>query len=184
MTKLLSDYYRHVLSNGMDWVLLFEEIKYTSNYLQIQSIRYSDVLDFEICVEEQVENIKIPKLTLQPLVENAIYHGIKPLNRKGHIRIAVKQKEGAVYLRVQDDGVGLSRERFLEVLQKGTQSGDSFGLRNVAERLRLYYGERCMLELEECGQGTALLIVISAGSVPKLYLNDPGDCREGEEDIQ
>ena len=58
-------YYRHVLSNGMDWVLLFEEIKYTSNYLQIQSIRYNDILDFEICVEEEVENIKIPKLTLQ-----------------------------------------------------------------------------------------------------------------------
>lgn len=170
MTKLLSDYYRHVLSNGMDWVLLFEEIKYTSNYLQIQSIRYSDVLDFEICVEEQVENIKIPKLTLQPLVENAIYHGIKPLNRKGHIRITVKQKEGAIYLRIQDDGVGLSRERFLEVLQKGTQSGDSFGLRNVAERLHLYYGERCALELEECGQGTALLIVISVGSEPKSCL--------------
>lgn len=152
MTKLLSDYYRHVLSNGMDWVLLFEEIKYTSNYLQIQSIRYNDILDFEICVEEEVENIKIPKLTLQPLVENAIYHGIKPLDRKGHIRVLVKQKEDIVYLRVQDDGVGLSGERFWEVLQKGAQSGDSFGLRNVAERLHLYYGERCALELEEKAQ--------------------------------
>lgn len=164
MTKLLSDYYRHVLSNGMDWVLLFEEIKYTSNYLQIQSIRYRDVLDFEICVEQPVENIKIPKLTLQPLAENAIYHGIKPLNRKGHIRIAAKQKEDTVYLRVQDDGVGLSREHFLEVLQKGTQSGDGFGLRNVAERLRLYYGERCEFELEESAQGTTILICIQSAA--------------------
>ena len=164
MTKLLSDYYRHVLSNGMDWVLLFEEIKYTSNYLQIQSIRYNDILDFEICVEEEVENIKIPKLTLQPLVENAIYHGIKPLDRKGHIRALVKQKEDIVYLRVQDDGVGLSGERFWEVLQKGAQSGDSFGLRNVAERLHLYYGERCALELEERAQGTTILICIQTAA--------------------
>lgn len=164
MTKLLSDYYRHVLSNGMDWVLLFEEIKYTSNYLQIQSIRYNDILDFEICVEEEVENIKIPKLTLQPLVENAIYHGIKPLDRKGHIRVLVKQKEDIVYLRVQDDGVGLSGERFWEVLQKGAQSGDSFGLRNVAERLQLYYGERCALELEERAQGTTILICIQTAA--------------------
>lgn len=164
MTKLLSDYYRHVLSNGMDWVLLFEEIKYTSNYLQIQSIRYNDILDFEICVEEEVENIKIPKLTLQPLVENAIYHGIKPLDRKGHIRVLVKQKEDIVYLRVQDDGVGLSGEHFWEVLQKGAQSGDSFGLRNVAERLHLYYGERCALELEERAQGTTILICIQTAA--------------------
>lgn len=164
MTKLLSDYYRHVLSNGMDWVLLFEEIKYTSNYLQIQSIRYNDILDFEICVEEEVENIKIPKLTLQPLVENAIYHGIKPLDGKGHIRVLVKQKEDIVYLRVQDDGVGLSGERFWEVLQKGAQSGDSFGLRNVAERLHLYYGERCALELEEKAQGTTILICIQTAA--------------------
>ncbi len=164
MTKLLSDYYRHVLSNGMDWVLLFEEIKYTSNYLQIQSIRYNDILDFEICVEEEVENIKIPKLTLQPLVENAIYHGIKPLDRKGHIRVLVKQKEDIVYLRVQDDGVGLSGERFWEVLQKRAQSGDSFGLRNVAERLHLYYGERCALELEERAQGTTILICIQTAA--------------------
>lgn len=164
MTKLLSDYYRHVLSNGMDWVLLFEEIKYTSNYLQIQSIRYKDILDFEICVEEEVENIKIPKLTLQPLVENAIYHGIKPLDRKGHIRVLVKQKEDIVYLRVQDDGVGLAGERFWEVLQKGAQSGDSFGLRNVAERLHLYYGERCALELEEQAQGTTILICIQTAA--------------------
>lgn len=164
MTKLLSDYYRHVLSNGMDWVLLFEEIKYTSNYLQIQSIRYNDILDFEICVEEEVENIKIPKLTLQPLVENAIYHGIKPLDRKGHIRVLVKQKEDIVYLRVQDDGVGLAGERFWEVLQKGAQSGDSFGLRNVAERLHLYYGERCALELEERAQGTTILICIQTAA--------------------
>ena len=164
MTKLLSDYYRHVLSNGMDWVLLFEEIKSTSNYLQIQSIRYNDILDFEICVEEEVENIKIPKLTLQPLVENAIYHGIKPLDRKGHIRVLVKQKEDIVYLRVQDDGVGLSGERFWEVLQKGAQSGDSFGLRNVAERLHLYYGERCALELEERAQGTTILICIQTAA--------------------
>lgn len=162
MIKLLSDYYRHVLSNGMDWVLLFEEIKFTSNYLQIQSIRYRDFLDFEISVDENAENIKIPKLTLQPLVENAIYHGIKPLNRKGHIRLLITQEGDVLCLRVIDDGVGFTRERFAEVLKKETQSGEGFGLRNVAERLYLCYGSECALELEENMQGTTILIRIQA----------------------
>lgn len=166
MTKLLSDHYRHVLSNGMDWVYLFDEVKYTENYLQIQSIRYRDILDFEICTDDNVENIKIPKLTLQPLVENAIYHGIKPLNRKGELKLLLTQdkdhlqKDTFLYIRITDDGVGFSKEKFAEVLSEKARRDDNFGLRNVVDRLHLCYGSRCQVELEDSVCGTTILIRI------------------------
>lgn len=160
MTKLLSDYYRHVLSHGMDWVLLFEEVQQTENYLQIQSIRYRDILDFEIRVDDNVENIKIPKLTLQPLVENAIYHGIKPLGRRGHLRLEISQKAQVLSIRVIDDGVGLSSEKFQEVIERGYKSAEGFGLGNVIDRLNLYYEKQCHISLEKCRVGTQLLIEI------------------------
>lgn len=160
MTKLLSDYYRHVLSKGMDWVLLSEEVQQTEKYLQIQSIRYRDILDFDILVDENVENIKIPKLTLQPLVENAIYHGIKPLGRKGHLMVHVSQKERTLQIRVMDDGVGMSPDEFEESMQQEHRSEEGFGLRNVVDRLRIYYETKCTVKLEECEQGTTLLIEI------------------------
>jgi len=166
MTKLLSDHYRHVLSNGMDWVYLFDEVKYTENYLQIQSIRYRDILDFEICTADNVENIKIPKLTLQPLVENAIYHGIKPLNRKGELKLLLTQdkdhlqKDTFLYIRIMDDGVGFSKEKFAEVLSEKARRDDNFGLRNVVDRLHLCYGSRCQVELEDSVSGTTILIRI------------------------
>ena len=160
MTKLLSDYYRHVLSNGMDWVYLFEEVKFTKNYLEIQAIRYRDILDFEIHVEKNTENIKIPKLTLQPLVENAIYHGIKPLGKKGHLTLCITQENDILSLKIKDDGVGFSKERFSEALGKEGRSGDGFGLRNVADRLYLCYGSSCAIDLEDCPCGTSLLIKI------------------------
>ncbi len=160
MTKLLSDYYRHVLSRGMDWVLLFEEVRQAEDYLNIQAIRYRELLDFQVSVGENVENIKIPKLTLQPLVENAIYHGIKPLGEKGKLRLSVEQQGDEVLIRVEDNGVGLSMERFEEVLERGKAEGEGFGLRNVVERLQLYYRDRCSVELEERERGTSIVIRI------------------------
>ena len=160
MTKLLSDSYRHVLSKGMDWVLLSEEVQQTEKYLQIQLIRYRDIMDFEILVDENVENIKIPKLTLQPLVENAIYHGIKPLGRKGHLTVHISQKERTLQIRVMDDGVGMSPDEFEESMQQEHRSEEGFGLRNVVDRLRIYYETKCTVKLERCEQGTTMLIEI------------------------
>lgn len=159
MTKLLSDYYRHVLSHGMDWVLLSEEVQQTQKYLEIQKIRYRDTLEFSVQVDDNVKkNIKIPKLTLQPLVENAIYHGIKPLGRKGHLNLEISQKADLVSIRIKDDGVGFSQERFEESIVNDCSSAGGFGLRNVVDRLKIYYENHCWIHLEECREGTCLLI--------------------------
>lgn len=160
MTKLLSDYYRHVLSKGMDLVLLFDEIKHTESYLKIQSIRYENMLDYEIYIDDNVSNIKIPKLTIQPLVENAIYHGIKPLGRKGHLQIMVLQSNNILEIKIIDDGIGMSKTKFEEEILKKHDIESGFGLYNVIERLKFYYGDRCSLQLEEQMSGTCITICI------------------------
>lgn len=169
MTKLLSDYYRHVLSAGMNWVLLFEEIQQTENYLKIQCIRYQDILEYHISVDENVENVKVPKLTLQPLIENAIYHGIKPLGKKGRLDIRITQIECCIRIRIIDNGVGMGRETFEAELAVNAETGaeantqantgtSGFGLRSVVQRLKFYYGDRCMVSLEDTAVGTCILI--------------------------
>ncbi len=161
MTKLLSDYYRHVLSNGMDWVLLSEEIEQTRDYLKIQSIRYADLLNFQIDMERNVDNIRIPKLTIQPLVENAIYHGIKPLRRRGNLSVKVDQEDMNIFIRVIDDGIGMTREQFDQEISGEETKKDGFGIRNVAERLKFYYGERCKFYLGDRSAGTEIVLKIA-----------------------
>jgi sensor histidine kinase YesM len=160
MTKLLSDYYRHVLSKGMDWVLLYEEIQQTESYLKIQTIRYENIMDYEIHIDHNVENIKIPKLTVQPLVENAIYHGIKPLGRKGHLQLLVSQTNNILEIKVIDDGIGMSEIKFEEEISKKSTNEGGFGLYNVIERLKFYYGDRCNVLLKERMPGTCITICI------------------------
>lgn len=164
VTKLLSDYYRHVLSKGMDWVLLSEEVGQVEKYLEIQSVRYSNVLKYSIEFDEDVKTIKVPKLTLQPLVENAIYHGIKPMNHLGKLCLRITQQEQLVEIRVMDDGVGFSKEHFEEILMQNKNEDSSFGLRNIVDRLQLYYGEKCKVILEEKSIGTSILIQIQVTS--------------------
>ena len=160
VTKLLSDYYRHILSKGLDWVPLSEEIEQVEKYLEIQSVRYSNVLSYSIYFESGADIIKIPKLTLQPLVENAIYHGIKPSNHKGCLDIKVTQENQRIEIRVIDDGVGLSKENFDEIMKEDKSLDSGFGLRNVVDRLGLYYGDKCKVILEEKEIGTSILIQI------------------------
>jgi sensor histidine kinase YesM len=160
MTKLLSDYYRHVLSKGMDWVLLYEEIQQTENYLKIQTIRYENMIDYEIHIDNNVDNIMIPKLTVQPLVENAIYHGIKPLGRKGSLQLLVSQTNDILEIKVIDDGIGMSEVRFEEKISKKPNKEGGFGLYNVIERLKFYYGDRCDVALKERMPGTCITISI------------------------
>lgn len=160
VTKQLSDYYRGVLSRGTDWVLLSDEVALVEKYLEILSIRYRNVLGYTIEFDEHVEMIKIPKLTLQPLVENAIYHGIKSSNRKGNLCIRITQKQQIIEIRVIDDGVGFSKEHFEKVLRNGKDSEHGFGLRNVKDRLQLHFGDHCEFILEDTQTGTSILIKI------------------------
>ncbi|WP_123041540.1 cache domain-containing sensor histidine kinase [Cohnella candidum] len=164
-TKALADYYRIVLSKGREIITVGEELQNVRDYLAIQRIRYSDVFDYRIDVPAELEFYPILKLTLQPLVENAIYHGLKPAGRFGTLTISGELSETHVLLKVEDNGVGMDSFALEAIWEreepaKGASLA-SFGLRSVQERIRLYFGEPYGIRIEsKPGEGTVVTAVL------------------------
>lgn len=145
----LSAFFRISLSKGKEVITLNEEVEHVYHYLFIQQMRYRNILDFDLRLAQDLENTPVIKLILQPLVENAIYHGLKPLNRKGLIQVDVVHDDVYIYLKVKDNGMGMNAER-LEEIRKGIKEKEAYkgyGLYNVNQRVRLYYGESYGLEI-------------------------------------
>lgn len=145
MVGSLSDFFRTSLNQGKEVVTIKEEILHVRSYLEIQQVRYRDIMEYEIEVEEELYPYLIPKITVQPLVENALYHGIK--NKRGVGRIIVKGKAEKDYflLQVSDNGIGMTSERMKEVTEgidkRVSSEKNIYGLYNVNERIRLNFGE-------------------------------------------
>ena len=158
--KLLGDHYRYVLNKGSEWILLRNEIEALEKYLQIQKLRYNNLFRYEIDIPEELLLMRIPKMTLQPLVENAIYHGIKPLYAQGMVRISSEMEVNRIIIRIEDNGVGMTRETFEKVMHNEKQEKNNFGLKNVADRIRLFYGENSYVYMETIPVGTAIAISI------------------------
>jgi two-component system sensor histidine kinase YesM len=143
MVIALSRFFRISISRGKNIISLKEELEHARNYLLIQQIRYLDKFDFVFEVEEQVLQYKTVKLSLQPLIENAIYHGINTEYGAGKITIRAFLKEDMLVLEVEDDGYGIPDDE-IEVLYQQVKYGQlskSVGLRNVYQRLKIYYGD-------------------------------------------
>jgi len=163
MVENLSDFFRTSLNQGKDVVTVREELEHVRSYLEIQKVRYQDILRFEIDVPEAVHKYLIPKITIQPLVENALYHGIK--NKRGLGTIVIKGscgEEGFV-LQVSDNGIGMTEERLVQVREgienKAPNEKDIYGLYNVNERIRLNFGEKYYISLESAYmEGTTVYI--------------------------
>lgn len=148
--KYLARFYRISLSQGKDIITIGDEMQLTESYLQIQKLRYNEYMDFEIDVEERLLEHYVPKLTLQPLVENAIYHGLKPRGDKGYLRIEGRLDAGRVLLTVTDNGVGMTADTIRKVLdkQEGDPVKEGFGLISIRERIQLMYGPEYGLSIE------------------------------------
>ena len=154
----------------MDWITIGEEVERIRSYLTIQKMRYSDILDFKIEVDTDVAENTILKLVLQPLVENALYHGIKNKRQGGMIRVRAKRKsEDEILLEVEDDGIGFLPEKLAKLrAELEDDSGDiklesGFGIGNVNKRIRLYYGKPYGLSIQsEYTTGTLVTLVIPA----------------------
>lgn len=136
----LASFYRSSLSNGEDIISLEEEIDLTKNYLKIQGYRYVEFFKYTIDVDPIIYKYKIPKLTLQPIVENAIYHGIKEKGTVGCIRIRSEIHDNYLTIIVFDDGCGMTDERIEKCLTHDAEK-KGFGVYSVNQRLKLYYGE-------------------------------------------
>ena len=163
----LSQFFRTTLSGGRDFIRISEEISHIEAYLSIQQFRYRDILSYEIDIPEKYHNYLIIKMTLQPIVENALYHGIKYKRGMGRIRISIGETDDNIRLIVEDDGIGmkagelekLKRIAAGEIRPESDNTG--FGMANVAERLRLNYGEDYGLTIDSVyGSGTKVEILI------------------------
>ncbi len=161
--KQLAGYYRLVLNHGDEWISFSEELDAVEKYLAIQSMRYSDQVTYSISVDEEMYEFRIPKMTLQPLVENSIYHGIKPSGREGHILITGELCNEEAIISVTDDGVGMTEEMFEAILSGKQQSTDqeSFGMKSVMERMHLFYGNDTKMELSKVPIGTSIVLTIN-----------------------
>jgi two-component system sensor histidine kinase YesM len=170
IVRALSSFFRISLSKGKDWITIGEEIERTRSYLTIQKMRYRDIMDYEIKVDEGVLDSTILKLILQPLVENALYHGIKNKRSGGTITLRAKQKnENEILLQVEDDGIGFTPEKLAQVqAELNDDSGEirlesGFGIDNVNKRIKLYYGKQYGLSIKsEYYTGTCATLVIPA----------------------
>lgn len=172
ITKAFSDFLRISLSRGHEWITISQEVEHIANYLTIQKIRYADILNYKITVNPLVENCKTIKLVLQPLVENAIYHGIKNKRGRGYLFVNVdyyNSDKNFIKFTVQDDGAGFSEERLQQVKNELNEASNNteklnsvYGLYNVHKKLKLYYGENTKgLEIQsKKNEGTSISFVI------------------------
>lgn len=158
--KALGSYYRISLSRGAEVISLKEEIQVIENYLTIQNIRYDDAFTVSYDIDPSVLDQKIPKLILQPLVENAIYHGIKPKGEPGHIEIIIQALQDVIEIVIRDDGIGM-KEDPKTLLRSDRLGQDSFGLLGTVRRLQLFYQVEDVVRIDsEYGQGTTITLCI------------------------
>ena len=167
LTGALSDFFRISLSSGADWIPISQEKKHIEGYLKIQQTRYRDIMDYEIDIPDDLGEIYILKLLLQPLVENALYHGIKIKRGGGKITVTGRKEGDSLVFCVKDSGLGMTPEQLAELnerMKKGqptvSEAGGGFGLVNVNLRIRLYYNQAEGLTIESDAGGTSVSFTV------------------------
>lgn len=154
----LSDFYRHSLSGGNSIISIAEELEITQAYVNIMQIRYVDKFSFTIDCPEEMKEYSSLKLLLQPVIENSIYHGVKELDKFGHITVKVQMTNSHIRFVVEDNGTGLKND--LKENKKHPRQGH-FGIQSIRKRIEMYYGEDCGLAMQDInptGLRTTILI--------------------------
>jgi len=161
--QCLTNLFRIGLSSGSEIITLREEVAHVENYLKIQKVRYDDILDFEVDIQEEIKGLYVHKLILQPIVENALYHGIKTTKRKGKILITAREEGENIIITIMDNGVGMSEEqveKINDLFKKGKSQGSGYGMFNVDQRIKLSYGSEYGLHVKsKIGYGTVVTII-------------------------
>ena len=178
MTYALADLMRYSLRSSSDTnglVTIRDEIEHARQYLLIQKTRYRDRLQLNFELDEMALDMRVPPLSIQPIIENAFVHGLEPSERPGQLLLSVQRAREYVVISVQDNGVGISSEQVHKLL---AEEADSFldhwsahttglGLTHVRDRLRYYYGEQCQLVIEsELGSGTTVRLLLPLDGAP------------------
>lgn len=164
MIKYMSKMFRKLITWNADWITVREEIEFIMEFLEIQKYRFDDELEFDIQVQEDSYEYKIPKMILQPLVENACIHGVEHVIGIRKIKVDVYVKEAFIYFSVIDNGIGIDEEKInliIDHIHDSNYNGMAVGLRNVMRRLILYYEEESQFNIEsKSGEYTKVTLVM------------------------
>jgi two-component system sensor histidine kinase YesM len=165
MIESLTTFFRVGISRGKDIITIDEEVKHLKSYLMIQNIRYGDKFHYNIDVDESALKVMVPKLILQPLVENAIYHGIKLKKETCEINVKIVLTKGIVKIEIKDTGMGMTEEKVnqLNTAMKGEIVSDLeyYGIKNIIERLKILFGDEAGMVYESKeGEGTKVTITL------------------------
>ena len=171
MVSLLAKFFRISLSQGKDMIPLEKELEHASSYLAIQNIRFKDKFEFQIEADPALLKYLCPKLSIQPLLENAIYHGMEGMYEDGEITIRIYDRDGDIGIDVADNGPGMTQETIDHIMHNkviSSKRGSGIGVRNVNERIQLIYGEDYGVTItSELDEGTTATITI-----PKMEETD------------
>ena len=173
--QALGKYYRFSLHKGEEVILMSEEVKIIENYLIIMKYRFDGEFQVVYDMDETVMDIRILKLTIQPFVENAIFHGINQKKTGGMIAIRVKGDENSVRIQIEDNGAGMDEEQISKMLGGDVKSQErGFGVRSTVERLRLYYNTENIIEVQSTrGVGTVITLKIPKREEASTALQTP-----------
>lgn len=164
----MADFFRYNVKKGQENATLEEELEAVDNYIYILNVRFAGDIHFSKEVDESLEDIRVPSMILQPVVENAVKHGIRDIEWEGRIHLTVTKDADYIRISVKDNGKGMTPEQIESVLAGNTEhrndEGDStgIGMNNVISRLELYYEETGLMEInsEGAGKGTEVVIYI------------------------
>ena len=162
----LAKFFRISLSKGKNIITVKDEVEHVRNYLMIQNMRFKNRFEYTIDVDEKVLSYSSLKLMLQPLVENAIYHGMEFMDGDGEIDVKVFKEDDSLYFTITDNGLGMSEDMVETLLSKDfvpSKKGSGIGVKNVNERIKLYFGSEYGLKVEsEPDEGTKITIHLPA----------------------
>ncbi|CUN92039.1 sensor histidine kinase [Clostridium disporicum] len=161
----LSTFYRGALSKGNNIISIKDELSLTESYLKIMKLRYYDVFDYEIFSDYNLEQFSCPKLLIQPLVENAIYHGLKNYDDTGKVIICIESFNKELKITIEDTGIGMTEDELQKVITGNISSSakGGFAVKNTIERLKLFYHNNCIFNIKsQKNIGTTITIVIPA----------------------
>ena len=162
MLDAIIDTFQYITRTSNSITDLYGEISFLKNYFYICGIRYENRISFTMNVEEDLPNIKLPGLTFQPLVENAILHGLEKTKQDGSLNVEIYRKEDSIRIDIEDNGIGMGYEKVEEYISDA-ETNEHIGLRNVTKRLKLYFGEEAKISVsseENCGTVISILLPI------------------------
>jgi two-component system sensor histidine kinase YesM len=167
---------RYSISGGKEIVSLEDELRQVDNYVILMKIRYEDGLSYECRVPEEIKNVRILKQILQPLVENAITHGIRKNKGRGQIKIIGRVEGDRLVVEIEDNGIGIPMEKVVRINEElalgyeGADTGEKIGLNNVNKRIKLYFGMQYGIKVfSTYGKGTRICLTLPFGKEEEPY---------------